>query len=462
MPTSVPKSPRPRPAPALGSFVPRRPLAAPRLPAAEPALPDAGDAVARAERFGHHFDRLTVAEGGPPSHGQRGPGAYLAASVIQRKPGLKVGFASKKKEFDLSIAGRPKSFAKKVDRTLSTEESEKPYYDDSGTLKEGFVRGHIVEWNTKRRALESRLKGMDKASLIKSLGLPSGAQDRQVQRALLAHVKGEYSNPANLAITDASDHDEGGEANTLAQRAEKGDKTELRKLYSAAFNPGLSGKGFTRGKIAEHNADFRDAWGVDPEEQGWAKDLEAKRPRRAEPEKKKSESNGEKEADQEVEARETTSLEVGKKRKRKGSISADEQEKVDAATNEESTSLGQAESTTTPAADKGKAKKQQKRKRQKLAHQLRRQQEQPVEVPTGNADEPADEEKREEPVEEKEKTSERKKRKRSPSPSPVGQEEGQPDETVTPVAKQESASQKRNRRRRLKKKIARQAATIQR
>src|SRR4051794_34857209 len=126
MPSSAPKSPRPLPAPALGSFAPRRPLAPPRLPAAELALPDPGDAVARADRFGHHFDRLAVAEGGPSSFGQRGlTSPHLAASVIQRKPGLKVNFTSKKKGFDLSIAGRPKGFATQVDKTLSKEPSEK-------------------------------------------------------------------------------------------------------------------------------------------------------------------------------------------------------------------------------------------------------------------------------------------------------------------------------------------------
>lgn len=344
----APRSPRPRP---LGRRLldPSRPaFAVPQRPA--PAAAGGADAVERADRFGHHFDRLPEI-------------SFPAVAAIQRQ--LKVGYSPSGRK-KVALKGRPKGFAKEVDRTLSQEESEKPYYE-GGKLKAGYVRGHIVEWHTRRQALEARYNRMSKPELVKHLGLPSGARDDQIQHALFEQVKGEYSNPANIAINDESDFDAGGEANDLAQKAER-DGSVLRKLYSAAFNPGLSGKGFTREKVEEYQADFQDAWGVNPAKEGWDEDLRQKYGAQEVGEEKRQESKQE-ESEDEGPARGIVS-----KRKRSSSSSS-EQAEVDSG-EEQQEEISPSPSTsrpvaleTTPSKKKKKKKKKNKRKKRQLQEQ---------------------------------------------------------------------------------------------
>jgi hypothetical protein len=341
----APRSPRPRPRGPRLSAAPRPRLAELRRYAPSPA--SEVDAVERADRFGHHFDRL--------------PGiSFPAVGAIQRQ--LKVGYSpSGRKKVDLK--GRPKGFAKGVDKTLSKEESEKPYYE-GGKLREGYVRGHIVEWQTKRRALEARYNRLSKPELAKHLGLSSGARDDQIQHALFEQVKDEYSNPKNIAINDESDFDAGGEANDLAQKAER-DRSVLRKLYSAAFNPGLSGKGFTPEKVEEYHADFQDAWGVDPAKEGWEEDLRQKYGARAVSEEKRTESK-EEESEDEGPARGIVS-----KRKRSSSSSS-EQAEVDSGEEREeeiSPSLPASRPVALETPPPKKKKKKNKRKKRKLREQ---------------------------------------------------------------------------------------------
>ena len=186
----------------------------------------------------------------PAAIGQSVGPRDLDTGVVQRQ--LKVYFRSTENGFKIDAAGRPKGWAPRVRRELTTDD--------------GQARGHIIEWNTRLRAFLARARQMTIGQLkvfIDSKAL----SDADLQRDIHNYLKRLYNDLTNLALNDAqADSRAGGLANKLAQQVDQTTpgsmerQNLLKELFQYSYNPGLDN---IDDLLPQYINDFSAAWGVD-------------------------------------------------------------------------------------------------------------------------------------------------------------------------------------------------------